>query len=64
MTGIYKIISEQHKEVLRNRKGTWHHSTESIEKIRIKNKKPKTEIQKLNMSKAWLYKKDIYAQIV
>ena len=54
-----KTISEQHKEILRNRKGTWNHSIESIEKIRNKNKKPKTKIAKLNMSKAWLYKEDI-----
>ena len=54
-----KIISEQHKEALRARKGTWKHSAESIEKIRIKLQKPKTEIQKLNMSKSWLYKKDV-----
>jgi hypothetical protein len=54
-----KTISDHHKEVLRNRKGTWNHSVESIEKIRIKNKKPKTDIAKLNMSIAWLHKKDI-----
>jgi group I intron endonuclease len=54
-----KTISDHHKEVLRNRKGTWNHSAESIEKIRIKNKKPKTDIAKLNMSAAWLHKKDI-----
>lgn len=54
-----KIISEQHKEVLRNRKGTWNHSAESIEKIRNKNKRPKTELEKLNMSNAWLFKKHV-----
>jgi len=73
MTGIYKIISPTNKiyigqsidiekrwiSYLRNRKGTWNHSVESIEKIRIKNKKPKTDIAKLNMSIAWLHKKDI-----
>lgn len=54
-----KTISEQHKEVLRNRKGTWNHSAESIEKIRNKNKRPKSEIEKLNMSNAWLVKKHV-----
>lgn len=54
-----KTISDRHKESLRARKGTWKHSAESIEKIRIKLQKPKTKIQKLNMSKAWLYKEDV-----
>jgi group I intron endonuclease len=52
-----KIISEQHKEALRARKGI--KKGPMSEEHKQKLRKPKTNTAKENMSKAWLYKKDI-----
>jgi group I intron endonuclease len=55
-----KIITEQHKQILRDRKGTWNHSDEAKEKIKLsKSGKPKSIEHKLKMSKAWSTKKEI-----
>ena len=55
-----KIISEQHKQILRDRKGTWNHCDETKNKIKKSSTgKLKTVEHRSNLSNAWLIKKDI-----